>query len=147
MQVQNAMGDPSPPSVYLGRHWHHSCDKIYNIPACILAYLQVIENWTMGRPGNEAIVLRTNHLRLTMSLLPRLWVSCPDHESHAQTMCTSRHAMVKLNFLALPPWLMRLRDCVHVAFPYISKILHLFFSITMCTDINTSVQDTEIALG
>jgi len=41
------------PSVYLGRHWHHShdkCSKPFPLHSCIL---QAIKNWTVGRPGNE----------------------------------------------------------------------------------------------
>ena len=47
-------GDPSPPSVYLGRHWCHSRDKIYQAFPLCFCILQVIKNWTVGRPGNEA---------------------------------------------------------------------------------------------
>ena len=49
------MGDPSPPlSVYLGRHWHHSHDKIYQAFPLRFCILGVIKNWMVGRPGNKA---------------------------------------------------------------------------------------------
>ena len=45
---------PLPPSVYLGRHWHHSCDKWYQAFPLHFCILQPIKNWMVGRPGNEA---------------------------------------------------------------------------------------------
>ena len=57
MCVQNASfpsGTPLPPSVYLGRHWHHSHDKCSQAFPLHFSILQAIRNWTVGRPGNEA---------------------------------------------------------------------------------------------
>ena len=57
MRVQNASfpsGTPLPPSVYLGRHWHHSHDKCSQAFPLHFCKLQAIRNWTVGRPGKEA---------------------------------------------------------------------------------------------
>ena len=54
--VRNAFfwsGTP-PPSVYLGRHWHYSHDKMDQAFPLYFCILQLIKNWTVGRPGNEA---------------------------------------------------------------------------------------------
>ena len=48
-----SIGTP-PSSVYLGRHWRHSChtmDQAFPIHFCTL---QAIKNWMVGKPGNEA---------------------------------------------------------------------------------------------
>lgn len=50
---RNKRGLSDRPVIPLGRHWHHSCDKMYQaFPHC-LHTLQVIKNWTMGKSGNE----------------------------------------------------------------------------------------------
>jgi len=46
---------PLPLSVYLGRHWRHSCDKWYQAFPLRFCILQAIKNWMVGRPGKEAI--------------------------------------------------------------------------------------------
>ena len=54
--VQNAffqLGIP-PTYVYLGRHWRHSHDKMDQAFPLRLCIPQVIKNWMVGRPGNEA---------------------------------------------------------------------------------------------
>ena len=53
-ETRSFNGEPLPPSVYLGRHWGHSCDKIYQPFRLHFWILQVIKNWTVGSPGNEA---------------------------------------------------------------------------------------------
>ena len=48
----------SPPSVYWGRHWCHSHDKMnHAFPLCF-CILQVIQNWTVGRPGNKSTLIK-----------------------------------------------------------------------------------------
>ena len=47
-------GGPLPPSVYLGKHWCISRDKISQAFLLHLCILQAIKNLTVGRPGNEA---------------------------------------------------------------------------------------------
>ena len=42
------------PSVYLGRHWHHSHDKCSQAFSLCFCILQAIKNWMVGRPWNEA---------------------------------------------------------------------------------------------
>ena len=57
MWVQNVffwLGTP-PPSVYRGRHSHDKMDQAFPLHFCIL---QEIQNWTVGRPGNEAILIK-----------------------------------------------------------------------------------------
>ena len=46
---------PHPSSVYQGGHWHHSCDKMDQVFPLQFFILQVIKNWKVGRPENEAI--------------------------------------------------------------------------------------------
>ena len=55
---------PSPlsPSVYLGRHWRHSRDKIYQPFPSIFAYCKRSKTGLVGRPGNEGIDLQRNPL-------------------------------------------------------------------------------------
>ena len=45
-----------PPSVYLGRHWRHSCDKMDQAFPLHFCTLQVTRNRMVGRPGNKAII-------------------------------------------------------------------------------------------
>ena len=55
LQAHSFDGGPLPPSVYLGRHWRHSCDKMDQaFPLCFCT-LQAIKNWMVRRPGNEAM--------------------------------------------------------------------------------------------
>ena len=44
--------DPSPPSVYLGRHWHHFHVKMDHAFPLHFAYCK--KNWSVGRSGNKA---------------------------------------------------------------------------------------------
>ena len=37
-QAHSTHGGPLPPSVYLGRHWHHSCDKMDHTSLSVFAY-------------------------------------------------------------------------------------------------------------
>ena len=42
--------------LYLGGHWCHSHDKMDQAFPHSFCILQVIINWTVGRPGNEASI-------------------------------------------------------------------------------------------
>ena len=44
---------PLSPSVYLGRHWHHSCDEMGLPPQSVFCILQMIKNWMVRRPGTR----------------------------------------------------------------------------------------------
>ena len=57
MRVQNVFFQlgTTLPSVYWGRHWCHWRDKMDQAFPLHFCILQVIKNWTVGRPGNEAI--------------------------------------------------------------------------------------------
>ena len=49
-RMQNVSFRSETPSVYLGRHWHHTCEKMDQaFPLCFYI-LQAIKNWTVGRP-------------------------------------------------------------------------------------------------
>ena len=52
-EMHSFNGRPLPPSVYLGRHSRY---KIYQASPLRFCILQAIENWMVGRPGNEARV-------------------------------------------------------------------------------------------
>ena len=79
-----------------------------------------------------------------------------DWPAHARVLCpgnvTSRQETVKLIFLALLPWPMRLWDCslllcaCSISFTLVKYRIPPFLW-QICTSINRSVQDTEIALG
>ena len=53
-KMHSCDGGPLPPSVYLGRHWCHSHDTMNQAFPLCFCMLQVIKNWVVGRPGNEA---------------------------------------------------------------------------------------------
>ena len=59
MHVQDTFfqsGTP-PPFVYLGRHQHHSRDKMNQAFPLHFYILQAIKIWMVRRPGNEASIL------------------------------------------------------------------------------------------
>ena len=68
---------PLPPSVYLGWHWCHSHDTWYQTFPLHFCILQVIKNWMVGRPGNEArqwMLRWTNSLCLLPYTVMQVWL-------------------------------------------------------------------------
>ena len=53
-EMRSFDGGSLPPSVYLGRYWHHSRDKMDQAFPLRFCTLQAIKNWTVERPENEA---------------------------------------------------------------------------------------------
>ena len=78
-QARSYNEGPLPSSVYLGRHWHHSCDKTYQAFPFRFCILQAIENWMVGRPGNEARSERFLS-NILDSKAPIRWQKCMSHD-------------------------------------------------------------------
>ena len=53
-QARSFDWEPLPPSVYLGRHLRHQCDKMDHTFPLSFCMLQATINWAVGRAWNEA---------------------------------------------------------------------------------------------
>ena len=74
-----SMGTP-PPTLSAEVGTEHSRDKIHQALPLHFCILQVIKNWTVGRPGNEAMHLdKTTFSELFLFLSHNVSTSCPSH--------------------------------------------------------------------
>ena len=104
-----------PPSVYLGRYWRHSCDKIYQAFPLHFCLLQAIENWT--RPGNK--VMKFVQQGLFYRLVWRWGVqSEPKHQTH---LCVTPLQWTPLGAQGVP----RVIECL-VQFRDPSQVIETF---------------------
>ena len=106
----------------LGRHWHHSHDKMDQAFPLCFCILQAIKNWMMGRPGNEASIYMFQILYWVLERLTMLAV-CYDIYSMMRWDCEQSWHAVAVDMSPAQNALMELK---------LAAITHLSYEDFLC---------------